>query len=719
MLAGASLLAMATCALADPIFTPLTFFLFSAAPVWISPALIYGALQIAAVAGLAAAQALGRRQPRIDPQEIKNTTRGSEGPGRYATGRVMLGGRIAFGNTAGYDIYRLILHCFGPIDAIEEYFYDGRSIVVESNGAVSTPPWVRSGGSNMYVLSKLGTGGETAWTQLTGDFPGVWTSDHRVRGIGQTLLRVINPGFDSEEKNKRFQKLLQGGVKELEVLARVGSFYDPRTEQSPWTLNGVIQCLHWYRQLPDMRDDLIDFADIASIANQADALVPVLGGTAPRCTISGGWEGPLTVDVVSKMLESAGLEWRRVGSKHTFRFIEDDPEPELTLYSRHIIDREFTAVEAVQRPNVCRISYYSHERQGDLAEIDLSGAFWARVPADIERYGEKEKLYELPFCDNASQAQRIGRRLFWMDRAQTGIIRTTFAGIAVAAFGLRTLLIEVPDVGTDGDSTFIKCRVIAPVRINDAEGTCEIPVAIIPDELKVPWDPETMEQPAPPVLPEFEYESDLPKPATPAEATVVQYPGGGGYETRVRFTGVSGGTVAEARYRTYTDGNPNLWQSMTEYQGSGNTWYGWDAADARGERADFRTQFFNSDDEGSYPSDILTVEPMGIDNTAPGAPTVSVSVDSPGGGANADVTWTITVPDLNAVKVTVETFAAIPTPTWTVVGTINNIRPGVEREIQGTLPAGSSVSYRVAAYTSNDTRGAYAMGVVNVPGGND
>src|SRR5690606_10167342 len=301
--------------------------------------------------------------------------------------------------------------------------------------------------------------------------------------------------------------------------------------------------------------------------------------------------------------------------------------------------------EAVERPNVCRVSYYSPERGYDMGEINLSGVSWARVQDEIDRYGEKIFDVELPFCPSASQAQRIARRLFLQARADAGDIKTNMAGMA--AWDVTYATIRDEDAGED-----MLCRIASP-RADSQSGEVSIPYIVWPKELiDNPWDPQTMEAPPPEEAPELEYGSDLPKPAMPAEATVVQYPGGGGYETRVRFTGVSGGTVAEARYRTYTDGNPNQWQSMTEYQGSGNTWYGWATADARGERADFRTQFFNAEDEGSYPSDILTVEPMEIDNTAPGAPTVS------DGGYDAEhqqAVLTIRVPELRVVKLLVET----------------------------------------------------------------
>src|SRR5690606_28625073 len=179
-------------------------------------------------------------------------------------------------------------------------FYDGRSITVEEDGAVSSPPFTKVSGSNLYLRTKPGDGSETAWEELKTDFPTLWTDDHRVAGIGQTLLTFINPGTG----NKRFPRLLTGGVKPVKILARVGRAYDPRTDETKWTRNGVWWCAHWIRRLQGLSEVMLDWTDIEDRADEADELVPVVGGTAPRCTLYGGWEGPLTTDIVLEMLDS-------------------------------------------------------------------------------------------------------------------------------------------------------------------------------------------------------------------------------------------------------------------------------------------------------------------------------------------------------------------------------------------------------------------------------
>src|SRR5690606_28272984 len=99
----------------------------------------------------------------------------------------------------------------------------------------------------------------------------------------------------------------------------------------------------------------------------------------------------------------------------------------------------------------------------------------------------------------------------------------------------------------------------------------------------------------PPVLEEFEFESNLDTPARPSQAIMVQM-NSGQREARVRFAPVSGAVTAEANYRTYTDGLPDQWASMTE-AGRISAYV---AQNLTGQKVDFRVRFANNDGEVSY-----------------------------------------------------------------------------------------------------------------------
>lgn len=689
-LAGASLLAMTAHASAEPISAALAFIavgfqvsvttgivaIFSVLSPFLSAGLSLGLAAIGALAG--------RQKP--DTRAIKNISHGGESAGRHAFGRVEIDAQIIFGNTAGYFISRWLAHCFGPLSAIETHYYDGREITVEADGYVSSPPWARlptdPRPSYMNVQTKVGDGTETAWTSLMSDFPSTITSDHRARGITASLMRIENPGVASA----KFPKLLQGGVKSLRLLARQGEFYDPRDASTEWSINGVLHILHYMRRLGGLPDSRIDFADIGDTADDAEVMVDTLTGTAVRCQLSGGWEGPITTDIVEDMMESAGIEeYTTAAGLTSLRFIEDWPEPEITFLARHILEnRPQAGPESGRRPNICKLTYFSPERRYEKAEIDLTGAEWARIQNEIDAYGDQEMSIDLTFCCNVSQAQRIARRLFHMARADFGLLKTNFSGIA--KWGKRTGLIEIPDVGEDGASVLVRVR-FGTARPNDAEGTVEIPYQIIPDILSVPWDPDVDEVAAPPILLPQIAESSLTTPSIPTQAIQVQYYGGA-YEIRLAHSIPGGGTSVEAVYRKYTGGLPGSNQSMTEVTGPPR--HATKAANETGSHLDFRVRIFDADGNASHWSPTLDVPSLAQDNT-PCATIITNAARVIVEGFAFDVI-TFQVPELRAVR-------------WVTYSFSDDVHPGTTYQVAfpalAENPPATNVS--VYVYTSNGT----------------
>jgi len=248
---------------------------------------------------------------------------------------------------------------------------------------------------------------------------------------------------------------------------------------------------------------------------------------------------------------------------------------------------------------------------------------------------------------------------------------------------------------------FRKVR-IGSVRVNDSDGTCEIPFTVIPDILKTPWNPATMEVAPPPVLEEFEFESELDKPAAPFSAVQVQYPGGA-YEVRVRITPVAGANTAEANYRTYTGGLPDQWSSMTEP----SLQLAYVAENLTGQQVDFRVRYANSDGEVSYFSDLLEVGSLAVNNSAPPAPSISIAfvVENEEAGTGY---YRVTVQSSTAITaVTAEVEMVANTITYTAGG---DFRPSVPAafNLGQNLSSGSADSYRARLLSSNGTPGPWA-----------
>lgn len=594
-------------------------------------------------AALTAASLVGQflSRPNVPrPDAIKNTTGGSSGPGRHAFGRVILGAKVVYGRTSNLKLHRLGLMAFGELDGIEEWYVNGIPAVVEVGGEVSSPPWGKPTGSYLEVQHKVGDGTETAWPDLISFYPTEWTSDHRVRGLVQYLAQVNSPGIASPKFGKRFQK----GFPNVTALARVGQFYDPRSTATVWTLNSALIALHYFRQVSGYADADIDFARCGEAADWCDAIVDARRGTVTRSRISGGWEGVLDTDKVLNMLEGGGLHVRTsADDKVYFEGIEDNPTAELTFPWEHVLEWEMQdGPEGVERPNICRVKYFSPESLYTVEEIPgVPDLAWARVEDEITANGEKERVIELPFCYDASQAQRIARRMFHMGRAPVLVIKTSLAGIALDR--LYCVNVEIDGLGEDGGVGTLKC-ILDDLVINNGDGTCEAVFRVIPDILQTAWNPATDEAAAPPTVQPGSYDSEVETPDPPDAATVVQYPISLDYETRVTFDGVATGTIGEAVYQTYTGGELDAPQSLSDAEiidgdtGAAARWLAYQTGlDLTGEKVRWRVRLFNADEDGSNLSDEFIVASMATDNTAPSAPTMTATYVS----GNWDVDYTV------------------------------------------------------------------------------
>jgi len=549
----------------------------------------------------------------IDPGQARQTFENASAPELRAVGRARLGGLKAFGNTVGNDRYRLIFHCRGLIDGFETFYLAGREVIVQpSDGKVVSRPWLQGDGSTTYAYLKtsLGPDDKTAWADLVAAFPALWTSDHRARGIAQTLAKFVNPGLGTTD----FLALYQSGPPELEVVVRAESeVYDPRIDDEQWTENGILNALHILLSYPERSLDDIDLEFVADEADRADAVVATRAGNVARSRCCGVWSSESARgENLQRVLDSIGawIVQRDGGSKIGLQLIDDDPTAEMTIPLRHITKFSWKAgPDGVERPNRCRLKYYSPERNYELAEVDLSGVAWANIQDEIDAYGEKPLEIELPFCPNAGQAQRRARQMFALARSNSGTIKTNMAGLAV--WGCRIVNFEFPD-----DLGTIKCLIGAP-KVLDGEGEVEIPFRVWPS---LPaWNTSTDEVDAPDQIPEIALGEEKDTPDTPAEATVVQYPAGD-YETRVRYTvpaDAAGGEV-EFAYRTYNARDlPNAWLPMVEEETTIH--FAHVPLDLRGERGEFRLRTYEEGNSSKW-SPLFNVPSLAINNAAPSAP---------------------------------------------------------------------------------------------------
>ena len=286
-----------------------------------------------------------------------------------------------------------------------------------------------------------------------------------------------------------------------------------------------------------------------------------------------------------------------------------------------------------------------------------------------------------------------------MERARAGTLVTNWAGLA--AYGAKYATIPLPELGVS-----ILAEIGAP-RIREAEGQVEIPFREIP--VLPTWNPATMEAPAPEVIPEFGYSSEVDAPVVPNKAQAARF--AGSWETRVGITRPSGAVIDEAQQRMFDgSGNPLPWDAMVErVTHDGTVRYATLAGDHRGRRVLHRHRAFNSDDEGSEWSPIADEPSLSVAAAPDNLATVSGGATGPLGGGDGTATLNVTVRSNSLAISTVLLEKQIGSGSFSTVGS-SNLSPDGTVTITNTDTVGSpgnpSVTWRLTARNASNVGGS-------------
>jgi hypothetical protein len=265
--------------------------------------------------------------------------------------------------------------------------------------------------------------------------------------------------------------------------------------------------------------------------------------------------------------------------------------------------------------------------------------------------------------------------------------------VGLAAWGLLYGTVQLPDLGD-----VLPTRLEAP-RCDDDNGSVEIPFTVWP--ALAPWNPATDEAPAPDVIPEMGYQTDMITPNAPTAALQVTNPDGS-KELRVVFSlPAQDFDTVEATFRTYTASLPDAWQGMTETPNPPATNMAYVAGDYLGMMIDARVRVFD-DEDGTYFSELLNVV-IGADNSPCGQPTVISAVIEPGtsgsGASPASISIALSAPEVRATAIRFqrETTGSFVTLAQT------NVRPG--QQVNFSDASSASGTWRFQTLTSDGTAG--------------
>lgn len=387
---------------------------------------------------------LSPRPPVMSTPQAQAVINQSVGPRVRGYGRALLGGTRAFYDSKSGFLYQAIMMHSGQIDAIESIRIGDTTVALNGSGDVTTAAftWKDRTVTNyaIRIQQYLGTTTQTANALISGAFPSIWTSAHRLRGIAYLVARFRSPPQES------FQKVFpEGHNTPVRGLCRLSRVYDPRTDATAWSDNSSL-CILDYLTHPDgfrkTLDD-VDLPSFAAFADLCDQNVPrAAGGTEKRYRLWGVYQ--LTdepEDILRKMRATCDAElYQNAEGKIAIRGGRWQA-PTVVITGRDILGHSLEqGNDRFSAFNELKITFTSplHDYQAVEAER------WA----DLADQGERGVLgaeLDLDFVPSPAQARRLAKiHIAKSNPRWKGKIRTNLVGLD--ALGERTIQVILPEL---------------------------------------------------------------------------------------------------------------------------------------------------------------------------------------------------------------------------------------------------------------------------------
>lgn len=433
--------------------------------------------------GQIASAAFGGSRPQTSTPQAQATINQSTGPRIRGYGRAKLGGTRAFWDSIDGSLYQIIMAHHGKIDAFEQFYIGDIAVARDGSSNVTTSPFA----GYVRIIDHDGDADQLADNDMLFKWPGIWTAEHRLRGIANWFVSFASPAAAD------YQAVFPEGYNTpVRCVCRLSKVYDPRTGDTVWSDNASL-CILDYLTHPDGYNRSVEDIDLPSFAAFADdcyEAVPLAnGGTEPRYRLWGVYgltDDPQ--DVLGKMRATCDAEFYQTAEgKIAIRGGTWNP-PTVTIRDTDILghsmeqgNNRFAAF------NELKIIYTSPDH--DYQSMEATA--WEDLPYQAER-GALPSSLTLDMVPSPTQARRLAKiHIAKSNPAWKGTIVANLS--ALDALGERTVRIVLPELEID-DAFFVAGFSILP----DLTGV-EITVMSI-SEASYTWT--TDEEGASPAIPE-------------------------------------------------------------------------------------------------------------------------------------------------------------------------------------------------------------------------
>lgn len=381
-------------------------------------------------------------------QAILNQSTGSRIRGY---GRAKLGGIRAFWDSEHALLHQIVMAHHGQVDAFEQFYVGDIAVTLDGQGYVLNGPlypYVR-------ILAKDGAADQTAQQAMTEAWSGIWTPEHRLRGIANWYVRFTSPPAED------FQTVFPDGYNTpVQCVCRLSKVWDPRTNTTAWSDNAAL-CILDYLTHPDGYNRSLDDIDVPSFsafANVCDQpIVRTAGGTEPRYRLWGIYA--LTdepQEVLNKMRSACDAELYQTAEGKIAIRGGAWQAPTVTIRDSDILAHSMEqGHNRFAAFNELKIIYTSPEHDYQAMEATP----WENLADQAER-GVLSSSLTLDMVPSPTQARRLAK--IHIAKANPEWKGTIVANLtALDALGERTVRLVLPELNID-DAFFVAGYSIRP-----------------------------------------------------------------------------------------------------------------------------------------------------------------------------------------------------------------------------------------------------------------
>lgn len=518
------------------------------------------------------------QQPK--PSDRQATVRQSTGPRIRFYGTNKVGGTLTFFESKDGFLYSEIALNEGQISQVKEVWLNDALVTLDSNGyvegepyqfthSVTTGTWpFQSTTTTAYKVARIfikdGAANQTAWDQLIAAFPGLYTANHRLRGVAK-LLAIFE-----EVPAEKIGEVYPQGNPGVRIVADMSLVKSVRTGARIFSDNPA-DCIFDYLTGKDgagfpygagIPESKVNLASFHAFANLCDEAVPKKGGgTIKRYRIAGGYAlNEEMRSALPRMCKACDADLYIDGEGKIAIRGGKWTAPQLTLDSDkgHIISADFQRGRgALVAFNELTIKYTDPAQD----YMDVEGERWVDGGNVALRGKVLPQSFEVLMVPEHAQARRLAKiHTHKSNPAWSGTLITNFYGLN--ALGEETVTIKFGPMGID--TTFK----IESIRILDDLTGVQMQVSSLTAEA-YEWDADLEEGTPPGVAPDTSspVSLDPPEDITAASEQIVIEGSTVGVRIVVGWTMPDRKALRQhAQFRKAPDG---AWQDMQTAEGGG------------------------------------------------------------------------------------------------------------------------------------------------------